>query len=186
MALARLQIVVEPPRKIIGSQERNREAEQSRIADYTSFGTEVSKLSGASVSVVSMFLREVAPDSPILLATSADFGSTLAECEPNLRSVLTPRIVLLGADRTKIMAILEQYRLAAAIESYRFFQWSVQKQNDTGYGLYGVCSIAQLLEADQIGGGPFRSERYCVFGDSRYSSLPELLVRYLEVYLENL
>jgi hypothetical protein len=177
-------IVVEPARIEIGSAESRAREEQYQLDTYQRLAAELRRYNTAEVNVMRSFLRDIPLRGILLLDPSADFGTTLAECAPERQQDLPPRIILIGADRSDMLQVLEQYRLAGAIETHRFFLWLHQPQSDSGYGLSGLYSIAQAMQADQIGSGPFRSEHYCIFGSSRYSGLVELLGSYLELYVK--
>lgn len=177
-------IVIEPARAEIGSAGSRMRVAEHQVAVYQRLADELRRFSTAEINIVSVFLRDIQPQGILLLNPSTNFNSTLAECEPNAQRTLPRRIILIGADRSNVLQVLEQHRLAGAIEQHRFFQWSNQPQSDSGYGLYGLCAVAEAMEADQLGSGPFRSEHYCIFGGGRYSSLIELLVSYLETYVK--
>jgi len=73
------------------------------------------------VTIVEDFLRAAPRQGVILLAPSTTLAATLAECAAERRATLPRRTVLLDADRSHVIRLLEEHRLAGAIEKHRHF-----------------------------------------------------------------
>jgi hypothetical protein len=177
-------IVVEPPRPAFGARSESGMGGSHKARYYRRLADQIGSINGAAVDIVEDYLGNVEPGGVVLLDASTAFPATLAECSTDQQSSLPPRTVLVNADRKAVLPLLNEYRLAGAIDEQRFFLWTTESHPDFGYGLYGRCSVAEALDAEQIGDGPFRSGDYCIFGSDRFDGLVHLLVAYLERYTQ--
>ncbi len=94
---------------------------------------------------------------------------------------LGPRIIAFEEDRSTIMETAEAFRLAAAIEKHRYFQWSRRRAEERGYGLVGRKDVAERMGARLVG-GPYTSAHYGLLASDAADDLIGLLAGYLRAY----
>lgn len=87
-------------------------------------------------------------------------------------------IIYVNANRTSVRRNLEQYSLAAAIESNRYFEWQHRRGEERGAGVFGRKDVASAIGAE-LEVGPFTTDRYGLLKDLRVRDLPSLLASYL-------
>lgn len=185
MQRSTVKIVIEPPRAPWPLPADPDDVSARAFYALDRFAGEIQKHTQAEVMVVEQRLSAVPPCGFVLFQPDGLLSDALAACEPRLRESLLQRMVLLNADRSNVVELLEQHRLAAAIEKHRFFLWRTRPNRDAGYGLHGLRSVAEAMGAETY--GPMQpGERYCELGSLRFKDLPELLVAYLEEYAKTI
>jgi len=95
---------------------------------------------------------------------------------------LLPRTVLLHAGRSAVPGILEELRLAAAIDYHRYFLWRTEPENEWGGGLYARKSIITAMGGSWQPSSVFETANYCYGYHDGYRDLPSLLGAYLDRY----
>jgi hypothetical protein len=179
-----VKIVIEPPRAPWLRPADPGDVSARAFYALDRFAEEIQKYTQSEVMVVEQRLSTVPADGFVLFQPDGLFSDALAECELRLRDSLLQRMVLLNADRSNVVELLEQHRLTAAIEKHRFFLWRTRPNRDVGYGLYGLRSVAEAMGAETYGPISQHGERYCELGSPRYANLPALLVGYLDEYAQ--
>ena len=182
MALRRITLIAEPSRVVVtpaaGQFVSSREFHQ-----YDVFAAALGRHTNAQVIVRERFFEDNPEDGIVLLDASADLETVLGEHRAASHHAGV-RVVLLNADRARVFADLEAYELAAAIEKHRYFEWLTNRSKETGGGLLGLKAVGKRLGASCFPFQALESENYCALSSSQFSDLPELLVRYLETYVE--
>ena len=141
-----ISIVVEPARVVFGTAESQSRAEQSQLTLYHTFAQELEREGDVDVDVHHDFLRNIQTGRMILLHNSTNLEIMLRECDANRRAYFPSHTVLLRADRSHILETLEANNLAAAIESFYFFQWMSQyKKSNCGDGAL-MCGLSTQLD----------------------------------------
>lgn len=175
-------IVIEPPRAPWPRPADPDDVSARAFYALDRFAEAIQQYTQSDVMVVEQRLSAVSTDGFVLFQLHGLLSDALAACEPRRRASLLRRMVLLNADRSNVIALLEQHRLAAAIEKHRFFLWRTRPNLDVGYGLYGLRAVAQAMGAETYGPISQHGERYCELGSPRYANLAALLVGYLDAY----
>ena len=175
-------IVIEPPRAPWPRPVEPGDVSARAFYALDRFAEAIQQYTPSEVIIVEQPLSAVSSDGFVLFQPHGLLSAALAECAPRQRDSLLRRLVLLNADRSHVVALLEQYRLAAAIEKHRFFLWRTRPNQDVGYGLYGRRAVAQAMGAETYGPISQHGERYCELGSPHYANLPALLVGYLDAY----
>jgi hypothetical protein len=91
------------------------------------------------------------------------------------------RIIAFDEDRSSIMKNVEQHGFAGAVEKYRYFQWSAQREKERGYGLVGRKDVVARMPA-RIASGPYTSASYGIIASDTARDLPGLIAEYLKAY----
>jgi hypothetical protein len=184
--LETITIMIEPPRVSWLAEHGRQSATKRQFQTYDQFAEELRRHAEADVTIVEDFLRAAPRQGVVLLDPSTTLSTALAECDAERRNTLPRRTVLLNADRSHVMPLIEEHSLAGAIEKHRYFLWRTDPEHESGGGLYGVRSVAERMGAHCISSPGFPSERYCILSSGRYADLPSLLVGYLETYVRTL
>lgn len=73
---------------------------------------------------------------------------------------------------------LEQWRVAAGVDTLVYQLWEPPRSQGTGYGIAGRRDVVATIGGEPAS-EPFASEHYCIYGSSTSRSLPQALVEYL-------
>jgi hypothetical protein len=184
--LDRITIVAEPSR-FSGPVPPHRPASSREINGFDEFARELATRSGRPVDILEDRLVAAPPTGIILLDASADLERVFGESDPGMAATLPGRIVLMNADRSDVLKLLERHRLAGAIPQQRYFDWLKYRQREAGGGIYGLKTVGQAMGAACATSSVFQSEHYCLLGGGRVDvpDLPAFLARYLEQYGSN-
>jgi hypothetical protein len=152
---------------------------------YEEFASELARYASVSVAIIEAPLDSAPPTGMLLVYGGSGLRRWFAEggLSEQQRCVLA-RTILLDADRSEVLEMVEEFSFAGAIEKYRYFQWLSQRDEESGHQLFGLKSVAKSMGA--ICSEVFASERYCSLDDSRFSDLPSLVVGYLREYTKML
>lgn len=178
--LERITIVIEPPVvEPVGLYDPPRKR-------FEEFARALASHTSATVTVMEGDLEGAPTDGVILLYGGSNLHRWMEGSGPsaNQRSALA-RIMFLQVDRASVLTMLEAFKCAGAIETYRFSQWENQRENESGRELYGLKSVAAALGA-RCWNEPFASANYCALDDFRFADLPALVVGYLQEYVKTL
>jgi hypothetical protein len=152
---------------------------------YEEFASELARHASVSVAIIEAPLDSAPPNGMLLLYGGGHLHQWTAQGGPTEHQRrLLARTILLDADRSDVLEMLEEFGFAGAIEKYRYFRWLTQRDEESGHQLFGLKSVARSMGA--ICSEVFASERYCSFDDSRVPDLPSLVVGYLREFVKTL
>lgn len=176
MTLPAITIVVEPPRVEVPIA-LVRAPRGDELARYRDLADAMQKHTAAPVSVVRTVLRD-AP-SGALVVRSSGYDAMMDEIPLEARAGYAARTVLLDVDRSVILAVLERHGFAGGVERYRWFQWRMERDLETGSGLLVRRDLIAAIGGRGGAFSPFSSDRYCPVGTDRFADLAGLIVGYL-------
>jgi hypothetical protein len=182
-AVENITIVAEPSR-FSGPVPAHPATSSRELYAYDDFAKALASRSGSRVEVVEERLCAAPPGGLILLDATSDLDRVLGECPPAMAAALPRRILLLNADRSAVLDLLERYRLVGAVTQQRYFDWLHHRDRESGGGLYGLKSVGLQLGA--VCSPAFHSQDYCLLGGTPAADLPSLVVAYLEHYSNTL
>jgi hypothetical protein len=174
--LSRVQIIV-PGRTKSGGGTDSGSAE-SDYFEADRFAAELGQHLGVAVPVVEDAQDAVSPEGAILLFASEP-SPWMCALEAPQRARLLSRVCLLQGQRAPaFLNDLAMHGLAGGVEAWLYRGWQMHPEKGNGYGLVGLRSVVERL-GGECAGGPFSSERYCVFDNPRARSLTDSLAQYL-------
>jgi hypothetical protein len=99
---------------------------------------------------------------------------------PEVRQQTLERVVLIRCARApSVLDDLEQWGVAAAIETLTYSLWESPRNGTTGYGIAGLREAVASI-GGECAAEPFASEHYCVYGSVKSSTLTQALAEYLK------
>jgi hypothetical protein len=178
-AMKQITIVAEPSR-FKGSVPPHPATSSRELYGYDEFAKALASRSGRPVDVIEDRLCAASPRGLILLDATADLDRVFGECPPAEAADLPRRILLMNADRSAVLNLLERYRLAGAVTQQRYWEWQHHPDRESGGGVFGLKSVGQQLGA--ICSSLYQGQNYCLLGSESAGNLPTFLVAYLERY----
>ncbi|MCL4295474.1 MAG: hypothetical protein KJ077_07090 [Anaerolineae bacterium] len=148
------------------------------LAGYQQLAEALRRHTAAEVSVQTGFLRDAPPG--MVLVRSSGYEAMMEEIPTVERAVAAARTIILEADRSNVLALLERYSFAGAVEKHRWFAWRNKPDQESGGGLHGRRELAPAIGGSCFEAKSFQSEHYCILRSDRYVDLPALIVGYLE------
>jgi hypothetical protein len=165
----RITALVEP---FVGSEAEGEVSERT-LYEVDEFSTRLGRAAGTTVPIVEGSWEKAPDDGFILL-----FNSWKLAEHPALR----PRSVVVNLSREQVPRNLEDYQLAAGVESYTYFRWLGEPDGDHGAALFGRRDVAALISANFLGAPHNMTENYAILASPLYKDLPGLLAGYLGAY----
>ena len=162
--------IIIPPRETVGHPWPQTSAREAGRADELA-----EAMRGAlaiDVPVIETPLTSPLPDGYLLVFHTVPW---------TIGPELARRIIAIDEDRSSIMKNVEQHGFAGAIEKYRYFMWSAQRDKERGDGLVGKKTIAARMSA-RVLGGPYTSANYGMLASDTARDLPGLIAEYLRAY----
>lgn len=147
-----------------------------RLARYRRLTEALEEHSSGPVSLRIGFLRD-APRG-VVLVRSSDYTAMLDEAAD--REATAARTILLEADRSNVLTLLERHGFAGAVGKQRLFDWSRRPDEETGGGVHCRRDLVAAVGGACLDLGDFQTARYCVVVTDRYADLPSFLVGYAE------
>ena len=172
--------IVAEPSRFTGPVPAHRPASNRELNAYDEFARQLAMRTGGRVDILEDRLCAAPPSGIVLLDATADLDRVLSECPPADAAALPRRLLLMNADRSAVLDLLERYKLAGAVTQQRYFDWLHHRDRESGGGLYGLKSVGQQLGA--VCSRAFESENYCLLGSGSPGDLPSFLVAYFERY----
>lgn len=136
--------------------------------DVDAFCAALGAAAGVTVPIIEGRYAD-APDEGFLI---------VYDVEDDVPPGLGPRIVLVNV-LGRPFERLETLRCAALIESLRYRRWRVDRDRETGAGLYARKDVAGCMGATFIHPPYFMTEHYTLISHPSCRNLPELLALYL-------
>src|SRR5712691_2716371 len=99
---------------------------------YRRFADELGRFADSKVPIVTEITVEAWTEGYVLWATSGDPARLLSSYDPEFRSQIAARTVLLDVSWQKALEQLEQYSFAAAVDSLRMSEWMARPSNCAG------------------------------------------------------
>ena len=166
------------PIRILVSNETLASAQGATVPAEARFAEELRTHTTSEVS-----LREDSPENDsegaFLILFDALPSEWMLSLAPTVRRETLARLVLLSCERAPAMLkVLEEYGVAAGVESIRLRTWETHCERDSGYGIAGLRTAVEQL-AGRCAPSPLQSDRYCIYTSPSSTTLPQGLAEYL-------
>jgi hypothetical protein len=97
------------------------------------FVSAVGQAAGVLVHVVEGSLMNAPDDGYVIVFDTQELAHL-----SNRVAALASRLIVVNADRSRLLAQVEEHQLEGAIEKHRYFRWRTQRQSEDGSGLGAV------------------------------------------------
>ncbi|HEY4182555.1 MAG TPA: hypothetical protein VGM90_37240 [Kofleriaceae bacterium] len=104
----------------------------------------------------------------------------MSEIDTHRKNQALERVVLFGCSRAPLcLAILEQFSLAAAVDSIAARHWRHTPEKGIGYGIAGPRDVVERI-GGKMASGQFVTERYCAYTSATDTRVVPALLEYLQ------
>ncbi len=110
--------IVAEPSRFTGPVPAHRPASNRELNAYDEFARQLAMRSGGRVDILEDRLCAAPPSGIVLLDATADLDRVLSECPPADAAALPRRLLLMNADRSAVLDLLERYK-----PPWQWFAW---------------------------------------------------------------
>lgn len=157
--------------------------EQASCESYSRFADELRGHSGWRVELLA---QSAGSDDGVsfLLVFGREPPDWILSMAPDERDRTLERVVLVRCARApSVLEDLERWGVAAGIETLTYHLWESPQNGTTGYGIAGLREVVKRI-GGECAPEPFSSERYCIYGSTKSSTLTQALAEYLSAVAE--